>query len=237
MEQAPDPRHIEALARELKKEFILAKRRRLGKVYKPSKRHDRFDYWRRAAEQCYELSAKPQDYVAAAFEQCKMSTGPFPNAMFGPAARGWWRSYVNIRPALKAVRDMEKEAGVKCLDSNFPSGQELELGRDIQQIRELLVESCGTWKLTEATLQKLRSRAFPIEPWARVLLTWTSSGGDPEVGARYGVETLEFLHARPNVLNAARILGFPMNDILQWLQSNNELWKTAHFPSLKMDKQ
>lgn len=219
-------------AKIIRDEYTRLKKSIVGQDYKPklhklteeeiaslaSPNTRRPSVWVAAARLCLELGAHPVSFVEAAFEQCRLSTGPFPNMLRGQSMRYWWKQYLANRPVLDAVTKICDAKGLKGLDTELTNNYVVQLQQDILNIRKILKETTGTWKLTLDNLSILQRPTFPTTPYLRVLLTWTESGGDDIIKQYFGQQALDMFTKRPNLENAARLLGYPMTHIIQWLR-------------------
>ena len=212
-----DEKMRDAIAREMRKAYAERKSRLLGRKWKPNARHQSFAHWQRAADQALRLDAPAEAYIYAAFAYCKMSTGPFPNNLAGPAAVGWWSEYMLHNPGYREERKQLEEAGA---DPNLVSGVTpaiTEIKQDLQHLRTSLFRMTNEkdWPpLGPKSLRVVRSEMLPMRPHMRMILSYP----DDVVLKYYGKEILQNFERRPEILRAMQTLGFDTLELLQWLR-------------------
>jgi hypothetical protein len=200
--------HLKALGKALKKAYIIEKNQRIGgkRPYKFSEKHDRTEHWRKIAMQCLELNADPITYMRAAFIKCTMPDGPFVNSLGGPAAKHWYVSYIRSIASHGAMDKKDNENVVDAVERNELSAQLIETRKTIERL-------FGTWELNEKSVEWLLRYSNPVQVHLRVLLCYPVE----EVKVRYGPEAYAYFAERPQLINAAKKLGFPIDDMLLWL--------------------
>lgn len=205
-----DPHYQDAVAREIRKEFFAQKTALMGKTYRPHANQRSFVFWQRAAAQAIRLGAPPDAYVRAAFAHCRLSTGPFPNALAGQAAARWWAEYANLHPSVKTL-----PPGGDLLSG--PSGAARELMDDIAYARAFLGQVTGElgWPPGPATCELLRAGTLSaVPPHIRAIF----GCGDPYIARRYGKEMMQYLAEHPEKARAMHEVGIDMVDLLRWLR-------------------
>lgn len=216
MEQ--DEKLRDAVAREIKKAYVERKSRLLRRTWKPSSRHQAFKLWQNAADQVLELGAPPEAYVYAAFQHCRMSTGPFPNNLGGPAAAAWWRAYVLQNPGYREEFEQLKEAGIEDpLSGSAPAITEIK--DDLAHLRKALYKMTGEkdWPpIQPKSLEIVRSEILQMRPHMRLILAYP----DDLVREYFGEEIMENFEKRPDIIRAMQTLEYPMNEILAWLRKD-----------------
>ena len=222
-----DERTITAVASRIKEAFSRLKSKKLGgRKYRPNERHNKPEFWRLAAKQCIALEADPEDYVAAAFEQCKMREGPFTNNMFGAAAKKWYLRFRACRPEVTAqtnyvdpVAQLATAPQPTEWDKMTPAEQDLQL--DFETAESVFWHATGGSEGgnissdTPEAREACRSWFGPIGAHVRVLIGF----GDPVVLKRHGEAALAFYETKPNYLAAAVKRGYNMQEIMQWMRS------------------
>lgn len=203
-----DERYVTAIAHQIRKYYIEEKQKLLKKKFNPSRRHDKAHIWQNAARNCLKLETDPKTFIRAAFQNCELRSGPFSNNLGGAAARKWYKMF---------IRKMEED-GVKQQDTETPieSVERQTLEEDILAARRTLKRINNTYLVNNTNLDLLSSSISPIAPHIRFLLAYPHKliiEKDPQGknAAR------NFFYTHPGIIKAAKKLGFPMNDILEWL--------------------
>lgn len=198
---------LRAVASVLKIAYEREKRLRIGSAkFYFSKKHDKSEHWNKVAANCIRLNADPDTYMRAAFTKCTMQFGPYPNALAGVAATGWYNSYV-------------RSIGTKAEDIRQPhenlvdAVERKELSDAIKSIRSTLKNMNGSWLPTEVNVEWLLRYSSPVPDYLRALLCYPVE----EVRIRYGESAHAYFVARPQLIHAAKKLGYPIDDILVWL--------------------
>lgn len=202
-----DQRFVAAMAASIRKAYIEQKARMLGSnTARIGKRHDKQGNWKRAAEQCLRLKADPESYVRACFMFCNMSTGPFANMLGGSASRQWYEKFQNI---------ISKDSKPK-LESGENVGQAVDregLSWQITAAREAMMRLSNTYAPTPENVEWLCRWTTHVEPHVKVLLAYP----DERAKDRFGADAYEIFISSPNVVAAAKKLGYPIDEILVWL--------------------
>jgi hypothetical protein len=204
---------VDAVAREIRKYYLERKQVLFKQKFKLSEKHSDFFHWQRAAEVCIELNATPEVYVDAAFSYCQMPTGPYPNAMYGVAARKWYAAYNNGRTDLLQSRQKSEEAGRDFMFDEENDVSVLNLKADIEYVNRSLLRLLGSSAITDSAIEYLASIMASYPPHVRVLL----APGNEKVKKFFGKYALEYYMKNPRAHRAAEILGYPIRDILLWL--------------------
>ena len=190
----------------IREAFIKEKRALLGNSYMGPGRWDKRCVWLAAARTCvHDLSADPATFVRAAFACSLLSAGPFPNMLYGKAAKRWYREYTSR---------VKHQCG-DALSDETPAQQEDKkaLGDLIKSTREIMIRRSGTYLVTPENLNWLCNSFCPAPAYVRILLAYPEDA----VKDAYGQEALTFFASHPNIVKAAKNLNYPMDDILQWL--------------------
>jgi len=215
--------------------FMEEKNRRMApRKYKPDPtRHDRGEFWERAAKQCLSLQADPDTYIKAAFEFCKQREGPFPNAIGGNAHIFWYKSKLESlgmempAPLPEGQMAPEREEPKPLAPGEEPVDEvqypaEVDLALDIEQAQALFFHTSGSLDPHNAqNLAMMRNPRNSLQCTAICLL----GGYDSEVLMTFGKRIYDFFTSNPSFLAAARRRGFPIDETLQWIQ-NHVLLKT-----------
>lgn len=210
--------HIRALCKALKKAYIVEKNQRIGgkRPYKFSEKHDRAEHWKKIAMQCLELNADPVTYMRAAFIKCTMPDGPFVNSLGGPAAEKWYASYVRSIGSKISHDKKDNENIVDAVERKELSDQIVEMRKTVERI-------FGTWELNENSVEWLLRYSNPVPVHLRVLLCYPVE----DVKDRFGQEAYTYFVERPQLINAARKLGFPIDDMLLWLSQPKQVHRSS----------
>jgi len=206
---------LDAVAREIRNHYIEKKRSLYNDTYKV-KAGD-FIHWQKAARVCEELNASPELFVDAAFSQCRNTLGPFPNAMYGPACRNWYKEYTASR---KAYRQAKDEAELEGRDPMFDAESDsnvVDLKYEIDFVERSLLRLTGTKKINAVTIEYINSLTTGYPAHVRVLLGYRND----KVKSFFGKTALEFYNTRPQMYRAAQTLGYPIREILLWLNAPN----------------
>jgi len=189
----------------------------LKRPYKCSPRHDAFHLWQAAADLAASLEVDPDIFVEAAFEQCPMKDGPFPNALGGPAMRGWYTRYRGRLPEAVQVEVPVVSCGpepVTTYLSRPSTTAELDLSTDVELGYISLRHATGSMDpTTEEAKAFVRSPFSPILPYVRALMLFPDEG----VRREFRDQILAQFAHRPSLLKAGEALGYPMQKIHLWL--------------------
>jgi hypothetical protein len=206
---------LDAVAREIRNHYIEKKRSLYNDTYKV-KAGD-FIHWQKAALVCEELNASPELFVDAAFSQCRNTLGPFPNAMYGPACRKWYVEYTASRKAYRQAKDAAELSGRDPMFDAASDSNVVDLKYEIDFVERSLTRLTGTKKINAVTIEYLNSLTTSYPPHVRVLLGY----GNDKIKLFFGKDALDFYNTRPHMYRAAQTLGYPIKDILLWLNARN----------------
>ena len=206
---------LDAVAREIRNHYIERKRPLYNNTYKLGAVD--FTHWQKAARLCEELNASPEVFVDAAFSQCKSSLGPFPNAMYGPACRNWYRAYTDTRTAYRQAKDAAELAGRAPMFDAESDSNVVDLKYEIDFVERSLLRLTGTKKINAVTIEYVNSLTTSYPAHVRVLLGY----GNDKVKLFFGEAALEIYNTRPQMYRAAQTLGYPIKEILLWLNARN----------------
>lgn len=212
-----NPDQVDAIAREIRRYYLERKNASFGNAFRLTGHNANFSHWQKAAEVCIDLDATPETYVDAAFAYCRMSTGPYPNAMYGNSARAWYKMHTAGRS--KTVSTQEKarsDGGAAAQRLNCDPALDA-LNGAIGFIKESLIRLTGTDEINETTLKYIGSMATGYAPFARVLLAYPSR--DKTVKEFFGPEAYDAYVMNQSLYRAAEKLGYPIREILLWLNA------------------
>lgn len=205
-----DKRFLDSTGAEIRRLYILNKERILGEGKgKPSSRFDTPANWRKAAARCLELKADPESFVAASFAYCNLSTGPFANMMGGRAVKSWYASYVSKLGEDPANKTKDGESISEAVIRQ-------EISDKIKDARRTMIRSTGNFLPEGENLDWICAWSNKMDPLIKVLLAYP----DERARDRYGGETYEKLTANAAMVSAIRKLGYPIDEMLTWLDSN-----------------
>lgn len=207
-----DQDQIDAIAREIKRHYMEHKNALYGGKFTLHSKYD-FVYWQRAAESCIEVEATPAAYVDAAFRGCTLSTGPYPNAMAGPAAKSWYNSQRSKAQDRAKTQSINHGRDAMFDENNSP--HVISLRTDIDLVNTSLLRLTGTSEINSKTIEYVNSFTTSFPSYVRVLL----GHGNAKVKRFFGEEALHFYNLHPGTLRAAELLGYPIRDILLWLNA------------------
>lgn len=206
---------LDAVAREIRRYYIERKSSLMGNNFKLSGKNAEFIHWQRAAALCVELNATPEVFVDAAFDQCANSLGPFPNAMYGTCCRAWYRGYMSSRKTYAKARQDAVNAGRDPYFDEEIDNSVDDLKYMIDLVERSLIRLTGTKEINATTIEYINSLTTSYPVHVRVLLGY----GNDKVRKFFGAEALDFYNRRPHMYRAALTLGYPIKEILSWLNA------------------
>ena len=206
--EEPDMKFVRAVAQLIRTNYIKQKTQLIGPSYKLSGRHDTAGIWQKAAKQCLDLQAEPVEYVKACFLNCRNTNGPFPNQMGGVSSALWYKQY--IRRVVDV--DVVAQPGENLVEAALRQDMEVK----IVEVRKIMKNLHGTFAPTKENLDWLCMRTSRIEPHVRVLLAYP----DVRIRKECGCEARNIFLTNPKIFKAAKSLGYPMDIIINWLDSN-----------------
>lgn len=195
---------LETSAYRIRHEFIRRKKQCLrGRDPSRGSQYQNQETWNRAARICADLRATETAYVAAAFQECRLSTGPFPPAMGSAKAAEWYRAYSHA-----------------CSPSSEAAGQPAqdELQSKIATILRLIEMRTGqpfgpdNPKGLDELLYGLQTTC----PLCRAIVGWDVS----EVREAFGPKAKTVLEIRKDLYEAGISMGLPVERIMAWTSSN-----------------
>ena len=88
---------IDNIATKLRSLFFTSKSKQIGRNYRPSKKLDTSENWRKAAMKCDSLGATPDNFIRAIFkfEVGKHHGGPYINHLWGQAVTDAYEKYMS----------------------------------------------------------------------------------------------------------------------------------------------
>lgn len=212
-----NPDQLDAIAREIRRYYLERKNSLYENTFKLTGKNAEFIHWQRAAQLCVELNATPEVFVDAAFSQCRNTFGPFPNAMYGPACRKWYREYTAARKTYNKAKEEAEQAGRDPMFDAENDSYLIDLKYEIDFVERSLLRLTGTKKINPVTIEYVNSLTTGYPAHVRVLLGY----GNDKVKQFFGKDALEFYNKRPHMYRAAETLGYPIREILLWLNARN----------------
>lgn len=171
-----DLRVLRNTARAIKIAY-LNKRKIQNPYFKLSQKWSAQQIWERIAEVVLKNNAEPEEWVEAAFFNCKVVGGPYPNSLYGKAALKWWEDW-------KGKTD-EKSFVEKLVDSDMAFA--------LDRIDVALKNG-----VTDAYKNVLSSTISGIPAYVRYMLTAAHA---PEIAETVREEFLEFYRASATFAN------------------------------------
>ena len=206
---------VDAVAREIRRYYLERKNSLYHNKFKLSPKQAEFVHWQRAALVCLELNAVPEVYVDAAFAHCKMSTGPFPNNMYGVAARSWYSEYMVGRKKLQEAQNKALKAGIDPAYDENSDTSVVTLRGDIDFVHRSLTRLKGNSKIDDKAMLYIESLMVSYPSHVRVLLGYKNE----KIKNIFGREAYQYYMQNPSMYYAAETLGFPIKEIIAWLNA------------------
>lgn len=219
-------RDLYSTGRFLKDAFIRKKSEKLrGKKYKPQARHNDQVIWDRAAAICIELSADPEDFVAAAFEYTShFPGGALPTHLSGPKMKDMYTRYCvyHGRDISEELRDAASLTYDPFLTGMKNAKGEAEAA--VAQVVNYIHNSTGQktkedLKMDRAALAVLADEHTPAEAWVRVILGFR----DDEIMYKYYGTAAKQFRSRPLLKEAAMLLELPVDKAVAYGEKLREL--------------
>ena len=208
---------LDAIAREIRRYYIERKSALYNKTFKLTGNNAEFIHWQKAAAVCVELNATPEVFVDAAFSNCRSTLGPFPNAMYGAACRSWYRDYSSSRKTYNQAKQKAEQDGKDVMFDAETDTYTIDLKYEIELVERSLTRLTGTKKINAVTIEYVNSLTTSYPAHVRVLLGYKND----KVKLFFGRDALEFYNTRPHMYRAAQTLGYPIKDILLWLNAHH----------------
>lgn len=187
MRENQDELDVESVANEIRLAFFELKRKQQNKPYRPSSRHDKWEFWMKAARKCIEHNADPNHWVEAAFRYNKISGGPYPHTIGGRQAVRWYDEFRRNHILSEEYSDDPVEQYVKSL---------------FELAQMLFYHRTGSMEVSD-NIETLKNPFVKIDPWVRVLM----APFNEEVVNLYGDAGWVDLKSSPHIYNALKNLG------------------------------
>jgi hypothetical protein len=193
---------VAVVERELVQEYLAKKRQLHGPRFKPTSRLDARSYWKKAAEKCVALGARPSDLVQAVFERVRDPAAVCAATFTGDFVERAWSEY--LASAVPAGDD---------LVDVFDMPGDVFLDQMISTARTFLVRRSGTEDPIEDNLYVLRRVMFPVPDLGRIYFC----KGDPETMDSFADFARDILMTRPDLNEAAKSRkDFPYKELMSW---------------------
>lgn len=185
-EDGLDYLEYEVIIRRLKAQYAAKKRQQIP-GYRMAARDRRPEMWVKIAQRVQEVNAHPDDWIEAAFLYNRIPGGPFVNALYGPAAEGWYRAYAEVqdrgtsKSVIQARVEMDFQYLLDVLEQNKQEGVD-------ETFEETLLDDLNN-----------------IAPYVRVVV---AGGKLPRVTERWGKEAKEILDLSTSAPLAIEEMGY-----------------------------
>ena len=206
---------VDAVAREIRRYYLERKNSIYNNKFKLSPKHSEFVHWQRAAVVCMELNAVPEVFVDAAFKYCNITTGPFPNAMYGQCARKWYAAYMAGRKDLVQAHETAKCLGLDPSSDPNSDMHVVTLRNDIDFVKRSLYRLKGNDRIDNTAMLYIESLMVSYPPHVRVLFGFKNE----KIKNFFGKEAYQYYMQNPGMFYAAETLGFPIKEIISWLNA------------------
>lgn len=203
----PDKEDIElaAIARELKAAFANQYERVNKRPYKPNKRFDSIECWKKTAKVVKHLNAVPEEYIRAQFTY---SIGTvFANTLHGPVAQDKYRKFIRTTGATPVAVNAS---------TALTSGDVAVLSGYITQTEDILKEQFGNkFKLTTESIKDPSVKAEILESWWRFnpVVIMAFAQDDREYRQKFLLSAANEIVESPYLIRAAASLGLDLNNI------------------------
>lgn len=206
---------IDAVANVLRTSFLQRKNKYFKSKYNLPGQYNLHAFWLKVAERCIAANADPDDFVEASFQYSTMSSGPYPNMMNSDAAVSAYKKHTAGRNDIIKARAASTDAGRDHLFDPNTSVHVLNMRADIAYVTNSLIRLTGTAEVNDVTIEYINSYTTSYPPYVRVLLGFRN----PKVKLFFGEEANRFYLNHPGMVTAAETLGYPIRDILLWLNA------------------
>ena len=216
------------MERDLRKEYKRQKEIRMRVPFK-SRSRDAGDFFFKAADIAIREGVTAETYMLACFQFCRMKEGPYLNAISGPVAEGWVRTYKQqcVRPT--ATLEQTPTAFIEVAQPDAPQNSgdifEQEVVTEMSLIREYITDAqfslAGAHGVTrlDPAFAEIASRGGFMHCICRPIL----SGLNHEVRRTFGYEVRLYLLSRRAVPEALTRLGYDVKLLWAWLQNGDPL--------------
>ena len=199
-----DEIELAAIARELKAAFATQYERVNKRPYKPNKRFDSVECWKKTAKVVRHLKAVPDEYIRAQFTYAIGTV--FANTLHGPVAQDKYRRFIKTTGATPVATNVE---GLTSVDVAVLSGY-------ITQTEEMLREQFGnSFKLTTESIKDPKVKAEILDSWWRFnpVVIMAFAKDDREYRQKFLLSAANEIVESPYLIRAAASLGLDLNNI------------------------
>lgn len=195
-----DDVELAGIARELRAAFAAQFERVYKRTYKPNKRFDSIECWKKTAKVVKHLNAVPEEYIRAQFTY---SIGTvFANTLHGPVAQDKYKRFI-------------KTTG-SAVSGCLTSGDVAVFSGYITQAENILQEQFGPkFKLTEESVKDPIVKAEILSSWWRfnpvVIMAFAKE--DREYKQKFLLPAANELVESPYLVRAAASLGLDLSNI------------------------
>ena len=195
-------------------EFKRRKEEITRRGYKPNPRHDKWDNWLQAADNCIKIGADPLRFVEACFSACTLPSGPFANQLGGPGAERWFYSVYPSK--FNRVEENSNEFSTADDKETLFAADDM-VNYELKAAIILLIRLSGT--KNQAYWQPfLVNTMTPISAHIRIALGYWM----PDVAKLYGDEALGVLTVNPELFRALRNAGCDLTEFIKLYGTNSK---------------
>lgn len=197
-----DDVELARIARELRAAFAVQFERVYKRTYKPNKRFDSIECWKKTAKVVKHLNAVPEEYIRAQFTYAIGTV--FANTLHGPVAQDKYRRFI-------------KTTGAIPVEANaLTSGDVAVLSGYITQTEDILKEQFGNkFKLTAESIKDPLVKAEILESWWRFnpVVIMAFAHDDREYRQKFLLPAANEIVESPYLIRAAASLGLDLSSI------------------------
>lgn len=195
-----DDIELAGIARELRAAFAAQFERVYKRTYKPNKRFDSIECWKKTAKVVKHLNAVPEEYIRAQFTYAIGTV--FANTLHGPVAQDKYKRFIKTTGA--------------AVSGGLTSGDVAAFSGYITQAENILQEQFGPkFKLTEETVKDPTVKSEILSSWWRfnpvVIMAFAKE--DREYKQKFLLPAANELVESPYLVRAAASLGLDLSNI------------------------
>lgn len=204
---------LEYLARGVKQAYTARRAALTKSPYKLPAKLVAAEFWQIAAQACVDLKVSPDELVAAAFSECKLAQGPYPNHIGSSAIYRW----------VEAVKLRNLKTPVSAGSENADYGDEAQdAAHAMRWTAQLLTAKCSREMTTEtresAYYDTLDNPLMNIPAFARAILAYPIR---MDIVFRWLDATQTFLRQHPKATAALNSLWPMTQDLLALKKTQN----------------
>lgn len=201
---------LASTARELRSAFAYQKEKLSRRPYKPNKRFDSIECWKKVARVVKHLNAVPEEYIRAQF---MYSLGTvFANTLHGSVAQDRYKKYMRSIGATKLS---------SSADATLNSGDVVIFSSYLKQAEDILREQFGmSFKLSEESILRPEVKAEILSSWWRFnpVIIMALAPSDEDYRSKFYLPAAKEIVEFPWLIKAAASLGLDIGNI----ESTNE---------------